>query len=52
MHYEKITDVLDVWFDSGVSHECVLKQRPELLFLLICIWKVLINIVVGFNHPY
>src|SRR3989338_3218273 len=25
-------DVLDVWFDSGVSHECVLKQRPELHF--------------------
>jgi isoleucyl-tRNA synthetase len=27
--YEKITDILDVWFDSGVSHECVLAQRPE-----------------------
>lgn len=31
-HYRKINDVLDVWFDSGVSHECVLKQRPELAF--------------------
>lgn len=30
--YRKINDVLDVWFDSGVSHECVLKQRPELAF--------------------
>ncbi|WP_267256362.1 isoleucine--tRNA ligase [Coxiella endosymbiont of Ornithodoros maritimus] len=29
-HYEKVTDVLDVWFDSGVTHFCVLKKRPEL----------------------
>ncbi|MES2407758.1 MAG: isoleucine--tRNA ligase [Pseudomonadota bacterium] len=28
--YKKITDTLDVWFDSGVTHACVLKQRPEL----------------------
>ncbi len=28
--YEKTTDVLDVWFDSGVSHFCVLKAREEL----------------------
>lgn len=27
--YEKVTDILDVWFDSGVSHECVLGQRPQ-----------------------
>lgn len=27
--YEKVTDVLDVWFDSGVSHQCVLAQRPQ-----------------------
>ena len=27
--YEKITDTLDVWFDSGVSHFAVLKQRAE-----------------------
>ncbi|GAB3345261.1 isoleucine--tRNA ligase [Marilutibacter aestuarii] len=25
--YEKITDILDVWFDSGVTHECVLLER-------------------------
>lgn len=30
--YEKITDTLDVWFDAGVSHFCVLQQRPELRF--------------------
>lgn len=29
-NYEKITDVLDVWFDSGVSHYCVLMQRQDL----------------------
>lgn len=29
-NYEKVTDILDVWFDSGVSHYCVLEQRPEL----------------------
>ena len=28
--YEKVTDVLDVWFDSGVTHRCVLAARPEL----------------------
>ncbi|GAB3035995.1 isoleucine--tRNA ligase [Oleiagrimonas citrea] len=28
--YEKVTDVLDVWFDSGVTHACVIDQRPEL----------------------
>lgn len=31
-NYKKTTDVLDVWFDSGVTHECVLKARPELDF--------------------
>jgi Isoleucyl-tRNA synthetase len=30
--YDKITDILDVWFDSGVSHECVLKAREDLHF--------------------
>lgn len=28
--YEKVTDILDVWFDSGVTHYCVLQQNPEL----------------------
>ena len=27
--YDKVTDILDVWFDSGVSHFCVLEQRPQ-----------------------
>ncbi len=28
--FEKETDILDVWFDSGVSHAAVVEQRPEL----------------------
>lgn len=28
--YKKTTDILDVWFDSGVSHSCVVDARPEL----------------------
>ncbi|MBS0211658.1 MAG: isoleucine--tRNA ligase [Proteobacteria bacterium] len=28
--YEKVTDILDVWFDSGVTHFCVLDQRENL----------------------
>lgn len=28
--YYKVTDTLDVWFDSGVSHACVLPRRDEL----------------------
>ena len=29
-HYDKVTDTLDVWFDSGVTHASVLQQREEL----------------------
>ena len=28
--YEKVTDTLDVWFDSGVTHACVLEHREGL----------------------
>jgi len=31
-HYEKVTDILDVWFESGVTHRCVLMQNPRLAF--------------------
>lgn len=27
--YAKVTDTLDVWFDSGVTHACVIDPRPE-----------------------
>lgn len=30
--YEKTTDTLDVWFDSGVTHACVLGKRTKLTF--------------------
>ena len=30
--YEKVGDTLDVWFDSGVSHACVLEANGELRF--------------------
>jgi len=36
-HYDRITDILDVWFDSGVTHEGVLLargyQKPADLYL-------------------
>lgn len=31
-HYQKVTDTLDVWFDSGVSHAAVLKRRDYLSY--------------------
>ncbi len=29
-HFEKVTDILDVWFDSGTTHAFVLERRAEL----------------------
>src|SRR4029077_12358725 len=29
-HYDKVTDVMDVWADSGLSFECVGVERPEI----------------------
>jgi len=31
-HYQKVTDTLDVWFDSGVTHFCVVNERAELQY--------------------
>ena len=31
-NYTKINDILDVWFDSGVTHSAVLERREELPF--------------------
>ncbi|MCU0839603.1 MAG: isoleucine--tRNA ligase [Rhodospirillales bacterium] len=28
--YEQVTDILDVWFESGTTHAFVLEQRPDL----------------------
>jgi isoleucyl-tRNA synthetase len=30
--YTKVTDTMDVWFDSGSTHYAVLAQREELRF--------------------
>jgi len=30
--FEKETDIIDVWFDSGVSHQAVLHQHPGLRY--------------------
>ena len=30
--YEKVSDTLDVWFDSGVTHHSVLRERENLRF--------------------
>ncbi len=30
--YTKVTDTLDVWFDSGITHEAVMRRRPELTY--------------------
>ena len=30
--YEKVTDTLDVWFDSGVTHYSVIEKRQELRY--------------------
>ncbi|HIU63453.1 MAG TPA: isoleucine--tRNA ligase [Candidatus Avacidaminococcus intestinavium] len=31
-HFTKESDIMDVWFDSGSSHEAVLRVRPELIY--------------------
>ena len=28
--YEKVADIMDVWFDSGVVHHCLTKTHPEM----------------------
>src|SRR6267143_1598589 len=30
VEWEKVTDIVEVWFDSGSTHAFVLEQRPEL----------------------
>ena len=29
-NYDKATDIMDVWVDSGLSHHCVSQMRPEI----------------------
>lgn len=37
--FEKSEDILDVWFDSGVSHQAVLRDNPDLSLPAVEIYK-------------
>ena len=50
-NYDKLSDTMDVWFDSGSTHYSVLKQREELAWPAICIWKEATSTAVGSNPP-
>ncbi|MFT3806658.1 MAG: class I tRNA ligase family protein [Arenimonas sp.] len=47
--YEKVTDILDVWFDSGVTHEGVLAARGTKAYASrpTCTSKVQTSIAAG-----
>ncbi len=30
--YDKVTDTMDVWMDSGMVHHCLARSRPEIAF--------------------
>ncbi len=46
--YEKLTDVMDVWADSGLSFECVAALRAGFSRAgRICIWKARTSIAAG-----
>ena len=45
--YDKVTDVMDVWADSGLSLECVSKHRPESPRRSTCISKARTSIAAG-----
>jgi isoleucyl-tRNA synthetase len=45
--YDKATDVMDVWFDSGVVHHAVSQISRRSRRRRICIWKDRTNIAAG-----
>lgn len=45
--FTKEYDIMDVWFDNGVSHSAVMEQYDCLQYRLISIWRVLTSIVAG-----
>ena len=50
--YSKVTDTLDVWFDSGVTHSLRTGSYVKVCSSLpICIWKVLTSTVAGSSPP-
>ena len=44
--YDRITDILDVWFDSGVTHEAVLLARGW-ANRRTCTWRARTSIAAG-----
>jgi isoleucyl-tRNA synthetase len=48
--FEKERDILDVWFESGVSYAAVLKSRGSGI-RRICIWKARTSIAAGSIAP-
>ncbi len=47
--WEKVTDIIEVWFDSGSTHAFVLEQRPELNGRPRFISKARTSIAAGFT---
>lgn len=45
--FTKETNILDVWFDSGVTHAAVLEKEKICSRPRICIWKVPTSIAAG-----
>ena len=50
--FTKETDIMDVWFDSGSSHQSVLEAREDLEDQLTFTSKALTNTVAGLTPPY
>ena len=46
--YEKLKDIVEVWFDSGSTHSFVLEKEQILSGQHPCILRALINIEDGF----
>jgi isoleucyl-tRNA synthetase len=49
--FVKETDILDVWFDSGVSHAAVLGTGSTCSGRRICTWRAAISTGAGFTAP-
>ena len=38
--FEKLSDIVEVWFDSGSTHSFVLEKRKDLKGLHQCTWRL------------
>ena len=50
-NYDKLSDTMDVWFDSGSTHYSVLKQREELDWPADLYLEAATNTAAGSNPP-